>query len=285
VAAVATDYINFLDTINPLSYSGGILIAPEVYETQTIANRKLYWDKAEAFCDFAKGSIWIHLVDINPAPATPTTADVISEKNTNYNSALSGFNYYGIGTDANDAVALPSATVAAGLLSLWTGNAFYRVFASANRAINGYKTLKSNFASYDTIVRAGINPIVFDDGIYYAFSAVSGTTKKAFYHLNSVVCYKVVAYLCASALKGFSSLEIAGEENFESLALATLQQELQVCWSQRRLLAGTSSDIAFQVSIQSISSSIVESVLTFNVDLRPSYVNQSVTLRFSNILT
>jgi hypothetical protein len=285
-AAVIADYTTAVDAVNPLAYNGGVVIAPEVYESLVIAQRKTFWDKLESFCDFLKGSIWVHFCDINPTPANPSESDLISEKNGNYTSTMSGFCFYGKGFRQETGEVAISASPA--MAAVWLTNSSLRGLyrTPAKLPLTGYSRLVSNFINYDTIIKAGINPIILDDGIFQSFSAVGANNKPGFYHFVSVVCYKAVAFFCANAMKAFVNAEVAGEDNILSIAQAVLQTELQNCWQIRKLLTGQTNDEAYKVTTTVVpGTTVVENDLIFEVELKPSYSNQGVVLRFINVLT
>lgn len=287
IAATVADYTAAILSIDPIKDAGGIIIATEAYENFPIANRKTIFDALETFCNFNLGSLWIHLVDINPTGAGFTESDVASEKTTNYNSAMSGFAYFGIGErdELNVPVTiLPSPSMAAYMLSLWSGANFFRIPSDYARPLKAYTRLKQNFRSVDTMITAGVNPIVLEDSFIYPFSAVSASLKKAFKHINSVVCYKLTAYYLSQSLRSFVNASISSDEDLPSKVKSTLETELFTCYRNRRLLTGITTDDAYNVTLETQTVDVNDSIISVLVAVKPTYTNMRVQLKITNLL-
>ena len=286
-AAIVTDYTLALSSIDPLKDAGGILIAPEAYELFPIANRKTIFDAMETFCNFDTGSLWIHIVDVNPSNVGFTEADVASEKTTNYNSSMSGFCYFGNGQ--RDELGVPvfilgSPSIAAFMLSLWSGSAFFRVPSDYSKPLKAYTRLTNNFRSVDTMIGAGVNPIVQEDSSIYPYSAVSASLKKAFKHINSVICYKLTAYYLAQALRAFVNASISSDDDLPSKVKSTLETELYTCYRNRRLLTGVDTSDAYQVSLETTIVDVNDSLISVLVSVKPTYTNMRIVMKITNLL-
>jgi hypothetical protein len=285
---VITDFTLALNTIDPLSSAGGIVISPEVYSNFPIASRKSYFDAAETFCDFNRGSLWVHIVDINPTGTTYTESDVASEKTTNYTSAMSGFVYYGIGQRTINEVLtnlVSSPAIAAYMLSLWSGSNFYLLPSDYSKGLKSFFSLFRNFKSVDTMIQAGVNPLVMEDSVIYPFSAVSGATRKAYKHINTVVCFKLAAFYLMQSVRPFVNAPISGDDDLPSKVKATLENECYVCYLNRRLLTGNTTDEAYTVTVNTQTVDVNDSKIVVLVELNPTYANQRVELQIINLLT
>lgn len=293
--ATPTMYITAIGTLDPQFNPGGLIAAPEAFETfsavANVADRKNIANAMKTFCDFDSGSMWLAIGDIHPLITNITDA-VAEAKATFVASRGEIFVYAPFYKLADDTtILLPSAARMAITLSLWASGAYYTVPAGKKYPIKdaaslGYVVPKNQ----RTIAHTGnVNLIrYFENYGYAADDSITVSTNKEYYQINSVVCYRIVAYLIEQAVEEFIHEPIAGNADLLLRVESAVNRTCFDAWNSKYLvgnISGEDAQRAFKVtadvnSLPDPSNAVLE-VMT---EVRPAYSLQKVVIYIRNIL-
>lgn len=283
--AVAADYNTAIAAIPNNINPGGIVIAPEFFETiSTDPEVTSFGSALDTFCNTDNESYWISIVDL---PTTITTiAEAVTAKGR-FTSAKGNLIVYQPWYYKAAVKTLPSAAMAAIALSAWSGGSYSNVPAGLSYPIQGITSLgytlsKANLA---TAHSSGINAIrSFPQYGFIPYDSITISPNVEYFQINSVVCFKIVFYLVENEMMPFIHAPIAGDVELMAQVEAALNRILNACW-ESGYLAGDNQNEAFEVkgTVQTLPPPN-NAILTFECAVRPSYALQKIKIYLRNKL-
>lgn len=282
---VAADYTTAIAAIQASFNPGGIIIAPEFFETITAgADITAFGTALDSFCNTDNESYWISIVDL---PNTITTiADAVTAKNL-FSSPKGNLIIYQPWYYKSAVKMLPSAAMAAICLSIWGGGNYSQPPAGTAYKIQdatslGYTLSKANLA---TAHSSGINAIrSFPQYGFIPYDTITIANSVEYFQINSVVCFKIVFFLIEQEMIPFVHAPIAGDVEIMTQIEAALNRILNAAW-ESGYLAGENQLDAFEVkaTVQTLPPPN-NAQLTFDCAVRPSYALQKIKVYLKNIL-
>lgn len=287
--AIYTDFIEAIQDLDPTLNPGGILIAPEFFinASFTDSNRLAFTTAVDKFCDTANDSYWIAFVDTKPTHTLAT--EVVTDRKNNLISLKGNlFTYAPCYYDSDDEILVPSAAMAAITLSLWSNGEYYLTPAGSKFPIQGIKSLVWNPSKSDLTLfhNEGVNAIRYFNNIssYVPYDSISVSSSVEFFQLNSVVCYKVVAFLLYEAVFPLVHSSLFGTAEALTSIEAVINKALYDAWVSGYLV-GRNATEAFDVvpDIQRLPNPN-SAIVNYQVSVRPSYSIQKIVIYLQNVL-
>lgn len=287
---VIADYTDALEAIDPNFNPGGIIIAPEGFETLSDPNRKILSDALRDFCDYdTNHSYWFGIVDIKPTATTIN--DAVSDKNATF-TAVKGqlFTYYPHYYNSTDVLLLPSAAMMAITLSVWSNGSYYEVIAGKEYIISDCSRLGAIIKVNERPISHAnnINLIRYFNAIGYApDNSITLSTARQYYYINTVVCFRIVIYMLEVGMEPYIHHPIAGTSNIILAAIGTANRILQAALDSDYLVRQEGRPISDAYTVTTVNQGLPEagdSVLVVQCAVRPSYSNQKVLIYISNNL-
>lgn len=269
---VLNDWLEAINTIDPSANPGGILIAPEAFETLNIASRNSIVAAFNSFCDLAKDSYWLSIADLSPFNKSLAEAITDALSYTSPDGSVSVYQpfYY----NSLDVLLLPSAAMAAISLSIWSTGAYYTAPAGLEYTIKDCDRLGYAVSSkeYGTAHQNGINLIrYFVNNGFAPYDCITRSNAEEYIQIPSVVCFKIVAYLLKIELLTLVFQSLKGEADLITIAEATINRVLFSCW-QAGYLVGRNITDAYEVNqVSADFPKPSNATLTYEVGVRPAY--------------
>lgn len=269
---VLNDWLEAINTIDPTVNPGGIIIAPEAFETLNLQSRNQIITALNNFCDLAKDSYWLSIADLSPF--NTSLSDAVTDS-LSYNSPDGSVSVYQpFYYNALDVLLLPSAAMAAISLSIWSTGAYYNAPAGLDYTIKDCDRLGYAVSSkeYGTAHQKGINLIrYFVNTGFCPYDCITRSNAEEYIQIPSVVCFKIVAYLLKLSLLSLVFQSLKGEADLITVAEATINRVLFSCW-QAGYLVGRNITDAYEV--RQVSADFPKpsnATLTYEVGVRPAY--------------
>lgn len=298
VAAVAADYITAFSTGLDIDFNpGGIVICPEFFEAfattggSDVTARANLGAAMKAFCDFQNGSLWMGIPDIRAGVAN--ISDAVAEAAASFASATRGelFTYFPHYRNSDNTLLLPSAARMALTLSIWASGQYFKIPAGSKYPIKDAASLEQVIAKSErSIGHAGnVNVIrLFDNFGYAPDDSLTLSKSKQYYHINSVVCFRIVGYLLERETENYIHEEIAGNADLLIRVEATANRVCRDALASRYLVGtvgGNEEVRAFMVTanIETLPDPS-NSALVLVVELRPAYSLQKIVFYLRNTL-
>lgn len=290
---IATDYVDALTTDIDVGFNpGGIVIAPEAFETYDQAERKTISDAMASFCNYdTRKSYWVGLPDL---PVTVTDINTAVAEKTATLTATKGqlFTYtpHYRNLDSTPKTLLPSAAMMAIILSLWASGQYYQVPAGSDYTILDFKepgyAIKQT--QWSVAHQGNINLIRLFTNIGYApDDAITLSPSKEYYHINSVVCFRIVIYMLQLELQPYVHKALSGDTELLSQAVAAcirvLQTALDSGYLVKRQGRPTTDAYTVDLDVQNLPDP-GNSVAVIQVAVRPAYALQKIVVYIRNTL-
>lgn len=288
---VAADYVTAMGAtgINKEFNPGGLIIAPEAFETMNATDRKLVADAMVTFCTFDDGSLWLSIMDLSPTNTTIT--DAASDKTTNYVATRGqGFVFFPHYYNNANVLLVPSAALAAKYLSLWSSGRYYDVVAGSEFDIDDCNRLavivKKNERS--TAHSSNINLIREFVGIGFApDDSITLSSTKEYYHINSVVCFRIVAYILETEMEAYVHSSIKGNAEIITQVVARLNRVLNDALISGYLARAEGRPLSDAFTVSPLIETLPppdNSVLSVQCAVRVPQVLQKIVIYLRNIL-
>lgn len=289
VLAEHDDFMLAIDAIDSTLHPGGIIIAPEYFESNSYeeTERLAFATALDSFCNTDEGSYWISFVDARPT-AMSAQAVVTDRKNNFISPSGNLFVYAPSYLNFDDDLMVPSAALAAISLSLWSEGQYNLTPAGSSFPIKGVKALSWNPNKTDLALfhKEGVNAIRHFNNIaaYVPYDSISVSGAMEFYQLNSVVCYKVVAFLLYEAVFPLVHTSLSGTAEALTNMEAVINKTLYDAWNAGYLV-GRNANEAFdvQTDIERLPAPN-QAIVNFICSVRPSYSVQKIVIYLRNTL-
>lgn len=287
--ALPATVINYNQAVKDITHEfnpGGIIISPEFFEEFTTpADRTSHGEALDKFCDTDAGSYWISFVDL-PLTVTDSASAVTAANHiTSIRGNLATYQPW-LKKTLTESL-LPSAAMAAKCLSLWATGAYYAVPAGLDVSIKGsigqgYPLTPTDLQTFHN---EGINAIrSFPNYGLLPYDSLTLSQSENYIQINSVVCFKIVAFLLENALLPYIHAPIAGNMDTAIEIEATLNRVLNDCWVSGYLSGNTQTE-AFDVQVQNqVQLTPGNSLLVYLVAIRPAFALQKIRILLDNRL-
>lgn len=289
VPAVQTDYLTAITALDFNKEPGGIIICPEYWENELFDedDRAEIATAIDTFCTTDSGSYWISFVDTNSTLITANTV-VTARKNDFVSPKGNLYVYAPSYTNTADVLMAPSAAMAAISLSLWSTGQYFLTPAGSQLGIKGIKSLSWNPTKTDlTLFHAeGVNAIRYfsNTDSYVPYDSISVSDSVEYFQLNSVVCFKVVAFLLYEAVLPLVHSSLYGTAEALTRIEAVINKVLYDSWISGYLV-GRNANEAFDVqsNIQTLPAPN-SAIVSFACSVRPSFSIQKILIYLQNVL-
>lgn len=287
---VIADYTDALDAIDPNFNPGGLIIAPEAFETLSDAERKILSDAMRDFCDYdTTGSLWFGIVDIKPTVVSINEA--VTDKTNTFTAAKGQlFTYFPHYYNASDVLLLPSAAMMAIILNVWSSGSYQEVPAGLEYVIADCSRLAVNVKVTERSIAHtnNINLIRYFNNIGYApDDSLTLSSSKEYYYINSVVCFRIVIYMLIIGMEPYVHDSISGNSAILLTAIGTVVRILQSALDSGYLTRQEGAPITDAYVIETVNAGLPEpgnSVLVIRCSVRPAYTLQKIAIYISNTL-